>query len=168
MVGVTNLEEFGGLPGMKLVRVFATASTALVCGNASFAVEIAPAEVKFAEGVVAASLTDVPGNPELGAKVFVDRSKGNCLACHAVSDLKKELFHGDVAPSLDGAADRWKPEELRAIVADSKKVFGTQTVMPGFYSLEVGINVRKDLAGKTILTAQEVEDVVAYLTTLRE
>jgi sulfur-oxidizing protein SoxX len=57
---------------------------------------------------------------------------------------------------------------LRAIVSDSKKVFGSETVMPGFYSLNVGVNVRKDLVGKTILTAQQVEDVVAYLETLKE
>ena len=85
-----------------------------------------------------------------------------------MSALKKELFHGNVGPSLDGVADRWKPAELRAIVTDSKQVFGPETVMPGFYSLNVGVNVRKDLVGKTILTAQQVEDVVAYLETLKE
>jgi sulfur-oxidizing protein SoxX len=82
--------------------------------------------------------------------------------------LEKEQFHGNVAPPLDGAADRWTPEQLRAIVADAKQVFGEQTVMPGFYSLKVGINVRKDLVGKTILTAQQVEDVVAFLATLKQ
>ena len=90
------------------------------------------------------------------------------LACHQVSAQSKELFHGDVGPSLDGAGSRWKPEELRAIVTDSKQVFGPETVMPGFYSLNVGMDVRKDLVGKTILTAQQVEDVVAYLETLKE
>jgi sulfur-oxidizing protein SoxX len=79
----------------------------------------------------------------------------------------KEQFHGNVAPALDGVADRWSEAELRAIVVDAKRVFSEETVMPAFYSLEVGINVRKDLAGKTILTAQQVEDVVAYLTTLK-
>jgi L-cysteine S-thiosulfotransferase len=56
---------------------------------------------------------------------------------------------------------------LRAIVTDAKQVFGPQTVMPGFYSLHVGVDVRKDLIGKTILSAQQVEDVVAYLSTLK-
>jgi sulfur-oxidizing protein SoxX len=153
---------------MRFTRLLATFIAAgIVCGGAA-AAEIAPGDVKFEDNAVAASVSGTPGNPEEGAKVFVNRGLGNCLACHAVTALKKELFHGDVAPTLDGAADRWKPEELRAIVADSKKVFGAQTVMPGFYSLDVGKNVRKDLVGKTILTAQQVEDVVAYLTTLKE
>ncbi|RUM95072.1 sulfur oxidation c-type cytochrome SoxX, partial [Pseudaminobacter arsenicus] len=99
---------------------------------------------------------------------FKDRSLGNCLACHANVDMEKELFHGNVGPSMDGVADRWKPEELRAIVTNSKQVFGEETVMPGFYSLEVGKNVGEKFVGKTILTAQQVEDVVAYLATLKE
>lgn len=153
---------------MRFIRRLATfAAAGIFCGGAA-AAEIAPGDVKFEDNAVAASVSGTPGNPEEGAKVLVNRGLGNCLACHAVTALKKELFHGDVAPALDGAADRWKPEELRAIVADSKKVFGAQTVMPGFYSLDVGKNVRKDLVGKTILTAQQVEDVVAYLVTLKE
>ena len=63
---------------------------------------------------------------------------------------------------------RWTPAQLRAIVIDSKVVFGPDTVMPGFYSLKVGKNPRKDLVGKTILSAAQVEDIVAYLATLKE
>lgn len=136
--------------------------------SAARAEDVKPEAVKFTDMTVSQSLTGKPGDAAAGAKVFVDRKLGNCLACHEVSALKKELFHGNVGPSLDGVADRWKPAELRAIVTDSKQVFGPETVMPGFYSLNVGINVRKDLVGKTILTAQQVEDVVAYLETLKE
>lgn len=114
------------------------------------------------------ALTDVPGNPDEGAKAFINRGLGNCLACHTVKSLAKEQFHGNVAPALDGVADRWTAEQLRAIVVDAKQVFSEETMMPGFYSLNVGVNVRKDLEGKTILTAQQVEDVVAFLTTLKE
>lgn len=135
---------------------------------ATSAGEIAPGDVAFEDMKVTASLTGAPGNPEEGVKAFVNRGLGNCLACHVVTSLAKEQFHGDVAPSLDGVADRWTPEELRAIVVDSKQVFTEDTMMPGFYSLNVGINVRKDLVGKTILTAQQVEDVVAFLATLKE
>lgn len=153
---------------MKLIRLLASVSAAVAIGGAALAAEVAPGDVKFEDNAVATSVSGAPGNPEEGAKVVVNRSLGNCLACHAVSALESESFHGDVAPPLDGAADRWKPEELRAIVADSKKVFGDETVMPGFYSLDVGKNVRENLIGKTILTAQQVEDVVAYLATLKE
>lgn len=153
---------------MNLTRVSLVAFAALFSSGASFAADVAPGDVKFEDNAVVASLTGVPGNPEEGAKVFKDRSLGNCLACHANAAMKGDLFHGTVAPPVDGVADRWKPAELRAIVSDSKKVFGSETVMPGFYSLNVGVNVRKDLVGKTILTAQQVEDVVAYLETLKE
>lgn len=152
---------------MRLTGV-ATLVTAVCFGWAAEAAEVAPDQVKFEDSMVATSLTDAPGNPDEGVKVLVNRGLGNCLACHGVKSLSKEQFHGNVAPALDGAASRWKMEELRAIVADSKKVFGEQTVMPGFYSLETGDNVRKDLVGKPILTAQQVEDVVAYLATLKE
>ena len=130
--------------------------------------DIAPTDVKFRDLSVGRSLTDVPGNPQEGAKVLVDRGLGNCLACHVVTPLEKEQFHGNVGPSLDGVADRWSVDELRAIVVDAKQVFSEQTVMPAFYSLDYGINPRKDLQGKAILTAQQVEDVVAYLSTLKE
>ncbi|MEZ5873201.1 MAG: sulfur oxidation c-type cytochrome SoxX [Nitratireductor sp.] len=129
--------------------------------------EMAPGDVKIADNMLAMSISGADGNAEEGASAFKDRGLGNCLACHANSAMSKELFHGDVGPSLDGVAGRYKPEELRAIVVNSKAVFGEETVMPGFYSLEVGKNPAKDREGKTILTAQQVEDIVAYLTTLK-
>ena len=153
---------------MTGAKILLAAIAAVGFGSAALAADVAPADVKFNDMAVAEALTATPGDPEAGLKVFKDRSLGNCLACHANSGMEKELFHGTVGPAMDGAGSRWQPEQLRAIVADSKKVFGEQTVMPGFYSLEVGEKVREDLVGKTILTAQQVEDVVAYLSTLKE
>lgn len=153
---------------MRAGKTIAVAAMIAVSTGMAHAGDVAPNDVKFADNSVSESLTGKPGDAAAGAKVLVDRKLGNCLACHQVTALKKELFHGDVGPSLDGAGSRWKPEELRAIVSDSKQVFGPDTVMPGFYSLHVGVNVTKDLVGKTILSAQQVEDVVAYLETLKE
>lgn len=135
--------------------------------SVAVAADVEPDKVQFSDGEVAMSLTGVAGDPAAGAKTVADKKLGNCLACHAISALSKELFHGDVGPSLDGVADRWSEAQLRAIVADSKQVFGDETVMPGFYSLNVGVNVGKDFVGKTILGPQDVEDVVAFLTTLK-
>ncbi len=149
-------------------RKLLAASIAAAMTMPVLAAETAPADVVFDDFAVTSSLTGAPGNPEEGAKVFKNRSLGNCLACHANADMPDDLFHGNVGPEMNGVADRWSPEQLRAIIVDSKKIFGEETVMPGFYSLDVGINVRKDLVGKTILTAQQVEDVVAYLGTLKE
>jgi sulfur-oxidizing protein SoxX len=144
------------------------AAAVLFAGIATVAAEpVAPGDVKIKDGVVAASLTGKPGDVAAGRKFFVNKTLGNCLACHATKDMSKELFHGEVGPSLDGAASRWSPAQLRAIMVNAKAVFGPQTVMPGFYSLEVGKNVRKDLVGKTILSADQVESIVAYLSTLK-
>lgn len=140
----------------------------LVSAQGATAADIAPTDVKFEDMSVAQSLTGAAGNPEEGAKVLANRSLGNCLACHVVTPLTQEQFHGNVGPSLDGVADRWSPAELRAIVVNAKQVFSEETVMPAFYSLDYGIHPRKDLEGTTILTAQQVEDVVAYLGTLKE
>lgn len=150
------------------MRQFLSGIVAICLSAASGAVaaEVAPGDVKFEENAVKASLTGVPGNPDEGEKVLVSRSLGNCLACHAVTALADQEFHGDVGPTLDAVADRWTVEEIRALVIDAKKI-NEDTMMPGFYSLDVGINVREDLVGKTILTAQQVEDVVAYLATLK-
>jgi len=113
------------------------------------------------------SLTGVAGDAASGREIFVNRKQGNCLACHANSDMKDQLFHGEVGPSLDGAGSRWQEGMLRTILVNAKAVFTEQTVMPGFYSLDVGANVRENLKGKTILEAQQIEDLVAYLMTLK-
>ncbi|WP_421858788.1 sulfur oxidation c-type cytochrome SoxX [Oricola sp.] len=139
-----------------------TATSALASGV------VAPGDVSIEDGAVTASLTGAAGSAAEGRKVFADRKLGNCLACHAVTDQSEQLFHGEVGPALDGAADRWSEAELRAIVVNSKSIFSDATIMPGFYTLDVGKDVREDLIGKTILSAEQVEDVVAYLATLKE
>lgn len=126
-----------------------------------------PDAVKIENLGIESSLTGAKGDATAGREVFANRKQGNCLACHANADLAEQLFHGGVGPALDGVAARWSEARLRTIVVNAKTVFTENTVMPGFYSLDVGANVRKDLIGKTILTAQQVEDVVAYLTTLK-
>ncbi len=149
--------------------IYSIAVASLALAGSAIAAPVAPDDVKFNDDFeVKASLTGQAGDAAAGRAAFADRKKGNCLACHAATDLKDQLFHGEVGPSLDGVADRYSADQLRAIIIDSKQVFGEQTVMPGFYSMHVGINVAEKFAGKTILSAQEVEDVVAYLTTLKE
>ncbi len=147
--------------------VIALGMTGLAVSNVARADMTAPQDVKIENLAISAPLTGTPGNAEEGKNVFANRKLGNCLACHANSDMSDQLFHGEVGPSLDGAGTRWQPEVLRTIVVNAKAVFSDETVMPGFYSLDVGEDVRKDLIGKTILTAQQVEDLVAYLSTLK-
>lgn len=126
-------------------------------------------DVKEIDGVpgIPAPLTGKPGDAREGAKVFVNRRLGNCLGCHAVSALRSEEFHGEVGPSLDGVGARWDAARLRMIVVNPKKVFNDETVMPAFFRIE-GLNrVRPEFQGKPILTAEQVEDVVAYLSSLK-
>lgn len=144
-----------------LAGCVALSATTLMAAN------IAPSDVKIENLIAPQSLTDQAGDPVEGRKTFANRKLGNCLACHANSDLSEQLFHGEVGPALNGAGSRWSTEQLRAIVINAKAVFSEQTVMPAFYSLDVGESVRKDLIGKSILTAQQVEDVVAYLASLK-
>jgi sulfur-oxidizing protein SoxX len=97
----------------------------------------------------------------------MNRKQGNCLACHVNSEMSEQTFHGAVGPVLDGVADRWTAAELRGMLVNSKKVF-EGTIMPAFYK-DSGYNrTLKKFVGKTILKAQQVEDVLAYLQTLKE
>lgn len=140
----------------------------------SFA-ETAPGDVSYQEGAVAQSLTGQPGDAAEGAKVMSSRALGNCVACHTVSAMPDVAFQGNVGPSLDGAGDRWEEAQLRGIVSNAKMTFDG-TVMPSFYKTSGFIRPGEDYTGKAIdpaaitpiLGAQQIEDVVAYLLTLKE
>ncbi len=154
---------------MMLRNVALSAVLAFSLGGKAQAENIAPTDVKFVDDTqVTASLTGVAGDPKAGREWYAGRKLGNCLACHVTSDLAEEPFHGEVGPEMDGVAGRYEEQQLRAILINSKKIFGDQTIMPGFYSLDVGARPAEKFAGKTILTAQQVEDIVAYLLTLKE
>lgn len=110
------------------------------------------------------ALTDKPGDPEEGRKTAINRKQGNCLACHAISSQANQPFHGEVGPSLDGVSERYSAAELRLILVNSKKMF-EGTIMPAFYKADGYNRISEKFAGKTILTAQQVEDVIAFLKT---
>ena len=155
---------------MKTLCCVVGLAAALVSPAAGQAVSpLAPFNVMVTSGVatIPAPLTGRPGDAKEGEKVVVERRLGNCLSCHEIDVLRREPFHGDVGPPLNGVAGRWDPATLRMIVVNAKKVFGDETVMPAFYRVD-GLNrVRPDFVGKPILTAQQVEDVVAFLATLK-
>lgn len=152
---------------MKKHSALLIAGIGLVFCSSLLAEITSPENVTIENLSITSSLTGKAGDPVAGREIFADRKLGNCLACHANQDLSEQLFHGEVGPALDGTGSRWTEQQLRTIVVNAKKVFSDMTVMPAFYSLEVGADVKEELVGKTILTAQEVEDVVAYLTTLK-
>ena len=150
--------------------------TAVMAGLGTIAVaQTTPSEVTFGDyGQVDTSLSNVVGDPAAGFEIMVARGKGNCIACHAVTALEEYPFHGEVGPTLDGVGDRWEEADLRGIVANAKMTF-PDTIMPAFYKTEGFVRPGNGYTGKAaegaldpILTAQEIEDVVAYLMTLTE
>lgn len=144
------------------------AGVALAAMTAAGAVQAGgPVSFEVVDGGIPKSLTGKPGNPAAGKAAMVDRKLGNCLACHAVSAVSDQPFHGEVGPPLDGAGSRWSEAELRLIVADSKKMF-PETIMPAFHTTDGRHRVMKKFKGTTILTAEQVEDVVAFLKTLKD
>ena len=148
----------------------------VLCAGAVLANPVNPGDVQYDEyGAVAVSLSGAPGDAENGAKLMVNRGKGNCVACHAVTALNDAPFHGEVGPTLDGVGSYRSAEELRGIVANAKKMF-EGTVMPAFYKTSGFIRPGDGYTGKSakeedltpILSAQEIEDVVAFLLTLQD
>ncbi len=127
-----------------------------------------PEKVMFDEIEVKAALTPTPGNAEDGKKWFANRKLGNCLACHANKDLTSKPFHGEIGPPVDGAGSRYSEAQLRAILVNSKAVFGDETIMPGFYRVNPGARIAKKFKDKTILSGQQIEDIIAYVMTLKE
>ncbi len=111
------------------------------------------------------SLTGAPGDPKAGRDVAIDRKGGNCLACHSMP-IPEQSFHGRIAPALDGVGGRLSEGQLRLRVVNSKAI-NPITVMPAFYRIDGLHRVMEEFDGKPILNAQQVEDLVAYLTTLK-
>ena len=155
-------------------RTLVIAATITVLGTGISAGEIAPTDVKYEDGAVGQSLTGVAGDAAAGREIVGNKSLGNCVACHEVTDLAEVPFHGEIGPMLDGAGDRWSEAELRGIVANAKIMF-EDSMMPSFYKTEGFIRPGNAYTGKAaddtfgpLLTAQQIEDVVAYLATLKE
>lgn len=113
---------------------------------------------------IPASLSPMPGDAARGRTVMAGRD-ANCLLCHAVPE-SGERFMGNVAPPLSGVGARLSAAQLRLRVVDQSRL-NRDTVMPSYYRVSGLNNVAEAYRGKPILTAQQVEDVVAYLQTLR-
>jgi L-cysteine S-thiosulfotransferase len=111
-------------------------------------------------------LTATPGDPERGRAIVTDRRTGLCLLCHS-GPFPEMRFQGDLAPDLAGIGARLGPAELRLRLVDSRRM-NPNSIMPSYGSTEGLTRVGAEWRGETILTEQEIEDVVAFLATLIE
>ena len=106
------------------------------------------------------------GDAKVGRNTAFNRKKGNCLACHKMP-VPEQPFHGEIGPDLAGVASRLSEAEIRLRIVNPK-VVNPDTFMPAFYRNTGLHRVQKKWQGKTILGAKDIEDIVAYLVTLKE
>ncbi|MEJ2382298.1 MAG: sulfur oxidation c-type cytochrome SoxX [Gammaproteobacteria bacterium] len=114
---------------------------------------------------IAKPLGGLTGNAQRGRAVVIDRDRGNCLACHRLP-IPDEPMQGTVGPPLVGIGARLSEAQLRLRVVNEQLV-NPATIMPRFYARPGTLNRPLPAYNTTILSAQDIEDVVAYLKTLR-
>jgi len=115
---------------------------------------------------IAQPLSGTPGDAVRGRTIVATRQQGLCLLCHS-GPLPEERFQGNLAPDLAGAGRRWTAAQLRLRLVDSRRL-NPETIMPSYYRTQGLVQVGAAWRGKTILSAQQIEDVVAYLLILND
>lgn len=111
------------------------------------------------------SLTGTPGDAAHGRALVLDRAT-TCILCHS-GPFPETRFQGDLAPSLAGAGNRWTVSQLRLRLVDASR-FNPETIMPSYFRTDGLDRVGRNWTGRPILSAAEIEDIVAYLATLRD
>lgn len=140
----------------KILRALCLAALALPM--AAGGAEVPPAEIVYDEkGRIPKPLTDAKPSGWRGVNLFIDEARGNCVACHTNPDVAGTGMAGEVGPTIGLVAERYTAGDFRAILVDAGRRFGDDTPMPAFYGGEDG----------PVLTAQEIEDLVAYLMELK-
>jgi len=153
---------------MHLFRLFFLLTVALTASPA-FATESAALpyfDWKVEDFAIKEPLGGLSGDVKRGKAIAGNQSRGNCLACHLLP-IPEEPFFGNLGPPLTGIGSRQSIGMLRLHVVDQSR-FNPETVMPGYYRTPAQLNrVALSLKGRTWLNAQEIEDVVAYLSSLK-
>jgi sulfur-oxidizing protein SoxX len=111
------------------------------------------------------SLTDTPGDATRGRALIAERSS-TCILCHS-APLPEVRFQGDLAPNLAGSGSRWSIPQLRLRLVDASRL-NPATIMPSYFRVDGLERVGRNWQGKPILSAEQIEDIVAYLATLRD
>jgi sulfur-oxidizing protein SoxX len=115
---------------------------------------------------IPASLTGTKGDPARGRAIVTNRQVGLCLLCHS-GPFPEERLQGNMAPDLAGAGARWSEGQLRLRIVDAGRL-NPDTIMPPYYRIDGLHRVAPAFRGKPVLSAAQIEDVVAFLMTLRD
>lgn len=148
---------------MAKASVHIAALIAASLASAANADELAPYKVT-GDGI-AEPLTATPGDATRGRALVLARTT-TCILCHS-GPFPETRFQGDLAPDLSGAGNRWSVSQLRLRLVDASR-FNPETIMPSYYRNDGLVRVGRNFAGKPILSAAEIEDIVAFLATLRD
>jgi len=154
--------------GRGLMAMVLAHAVALVMAGAAVAADAAASATVSLNVVgdgIPEPLAPATGDAPRGLRLLVARDSANCVLCHAIPDAAVR-FAGDVGPSLAGVGARFTIPQLRLRVADNLRVHPA-TIMPSYYKVDGLARVASAYRDKPILSAAEVEDVVAYLATLR-
>jgi sulfur-oxidizing protein SoxX len=151
-----------------LQRCFITAW--VVCAivmsmNVVVAAETRAADVVVVGDAIPRPLTATPGDVDRGRTIVGDRHVGLCLLCHT-GPFPDEHDQGTLAPDLAGAGARWSAGQLRLRIVDPRRS-NPRTIMPSYYRTVDSERVGRAWQGRPVLDAQQIEDVVAFLMTLR-
>jgi sulfur-oxidizing protein SoxX len=146
------------------------AATAIATSSAILVLSNSPqgATVRYAVtgDAIVEPLTPEAGDAARGRRIVLDRETGNCLICHKVPE-PAESFQGDLGPDLGGIGKRLTAGQIRLRLVDESRL-NPQTLMPPYYRVEGLGRVAARYRGKPVLTAQEIEDITAYLGTLTQ
>jgi L-cysteine S-thiosulfotransferase len=141
------------------------ATAACCCACAITASAADPVPFVIAGDAIDAPLGGLIGDAARGRAIVANRQVGLCILCHQ-APLPEVAFQGDLATNLAGVGARWSPAQLRLRMVDARKL-NPQSIMPSYYRVDDLNRVSAPFRAKTILSAQQIEDVVAYLVTLR-
>src|SRR3954465_10033383 len=148
------------------IAVAAAALLALTAAPGGRAAETQLRPFTVVEDGIPEPLTGKRGDPARGRAIVVNRQVGLCLLCHS-GPFPEQRFQGTIGPDLAGAGARSTEAQLRLRIVDSSRL-NPATIMPAYYRTEGLRRVAAAFEGKPVLPAEAIEDVVAFLTTLRD
>lgn len=154
----------GGLSFWRDRRFYFGLGLCLALAGSASAQELQPYTI--VGDAIPVSLTGAPGDPAKGRTIVGTRQVGLCLLCHS-GPFPEERFQGELAPDLRGAGSRWDEGQLRLRIVDSSRL-NPATIMPSYYRVDGLQRVAPNFRGKPVLNAEQIEDVLAFLKTLKE